>query len=269
MHRDRDRDAERQHQRHQRDERHRQQRRAVPREVEQLLREQRTHSRHRHRLPRSRISRICPTRLARPQGAGRRLRAPASPGALRATPAPAATSAATIAGVSRFGVRDASASAPAPSIAAAGSNAANGRRGCRSAIAGHSDDEAPGRQPAPQRGRTIEREEPVVKDGDAIGEPLGFVQIVRRHEDRAAGGAPLFEQPPHAPRDLRIEPGRRLVEQQHSAARGAALAPARPSAASLSTVRRARVDARSVSSKDVERPIDRRAPASARPYSAA
>ena len=63
--------------------------------------------------------------------------------------------------------------------------------------------------------RIVDSDEPLVEDGDAVREPLGFVEVVRRDEDRAAGGAPLVEEHPHAARHLGIEARGRLVEQQN------------------------------------------------------
>ena len=63
--------------------------------------------------------------------------------------------------------------------------------------------------------RPIERQQPPIEDGDAIGDALGFVEVVGRHQNRAAGGAAVLEQPSDAAPDLGIEPGCRLVEQQH------------------------------------------------------
>ncbi len=81
-------------------------------------------------------------------------------------------------------------------------------------IAGDAYDQAPGRQPPPQRRRPIERQQPFVEHGDAIRQTLGLVEIVRRHEDRAAGCPPLLEQPANHSRHLWIESRRRLVEEQ-------------------------------------------------------
>ena len=71
-----------------------------------------------------------------------------------------------------------------------------------------------GRQPLAQRRRAVEREQPLVKHGDAVGQPLRFVEIVRRDEDRASCRAPLVEQASDAASDLGIEARGRLVEQQ-------------------------------------------------------
>src|SRR6185503_783517 len=54
----------------------------------------------------------------------------------------------------------------------------------------------------------------VVHDGYALAEPLGFVHVVRRQHDRAAGALEFFDELPELAACLRIEPGRRLVEKQ-------------------------------------------------------
>ena len=56
----------------------------------------------------------------------------------------------------------------------------------RGRIARDSREDTAGRQPLAQRSRTIERQQPRVKDGHAIGQTLGFVEVVGRDEDRAS-----------------------------------------------------------------------------------
>ena len=54
----------------------------------------------------------------------------------------------------------------------------------------------------------------VVHDRHAIAELLGFVHVVRRQQDRAPGPLELVDEIPELPAGLRIESGRRLVEEQ-------------------------------------------------------
>src|SRR4249919_523460 len=54
----------------------------------------------------------------------------------------------------------------------------------------------------------------VVHDRHAIREALGFFHIVCRQENRAAGPLELVDEIPELPAGLRIEPGRRFVEEQ-------------------------------------------------------
>ena len=63
--------------------------------------------------------------------------------------------------------------------------------------------------------RTIQREEPRLQHGDAVGQPFGLVEIVRRDQDGASRLTPLLEQLPDASGDFRIEAGCRFVEQEH------------------------------------------------------
>ena len=54
----------------------------------------------------------------------------------------------------------------------------------------------------------------VVHDGHALAEPLRFVHVVRRQQNRPARALELFDQVPELAARLRIEPRRRLVEKQ-------------------------------------------------------
>ena len=54
----------------------------------------------------------------------------------------------------------------------------------------------------------------VVHDRHAIAELLGFVHVVCRQEDRAPGPLELVDEVPELPAGLRIESGRRFVEEQ-------------------------------------------------------
>ena len=54
----------------------------------------------------------------------------------------------------------------------------------------------------------------VVHDRHAIRETLGFFHVVCRQEDRAPGPLELVDEIPELPAGLRIESGRRFVEEQ-------------------------------------------------------
>ncbi len=49
---------------------------------------------------------------------------------------------------------------------------------------------------------------------DAVGEPLGLVEIVRRDQDRASSRTPIFEQVANAPSDFGVQTGCRFIEQE-------------------------------------------------------
>src|SRR5690348_5311995 len=54
----------------------------------------------------------------------------------------------------------------------------------------------------------------MVDDGDAVAESLGFVHVVRGEENRAARGLEFLDEIPDLAARLRIESGRRLVEEE-------------------------------------------------------
>ncbi len=54
---------------------------------------------------------------------------------------------------------------------------------------------------------------PVVEQHHLVGELLGLVHRVRGQDDGDTGGAQVADQRPHLPADVRVEPGRRLVEE--------------------------------------------------------
>jgi hypothetical protein len=81
-------------------------------------------------------------------------------------------------------------------------------------ILNEADHEAAGRQPSPEDGGGVERQQPSMQDGHAVGKLLRLVQIVSRDQDRAARVASRFEQRAHLAADLRVQSGRRLVEQE-------------------------------------------------------
>jgi len=55
----------------------------------------------------------------------------------------------------------------------------------------------------------------VVHDGDPLAEPVRLLHVVGREQDRLAVAVQLAEQVPQRQPALRIEPGRRLVQEQH------------------------------------------------------
>ena len=76
-------------------------------------------------------------------------------------------------------------------------------------------DDVLGAERRDQLARRPERDDlAVVHDRHAIAQPLRFVHVVRREHDRAARALELVDEIPELPARLRIEPGRRLVEEQ-------------------------------------------------------
>ena len=56
---------------------------------------------------------------------------------------------------------------------------------------------------------------PAVDDRDRVGEPVGLLEILRREQQRGALPDQLADDVPHAQPAARVEPGRRLVQEQH------------------------------------------------------
>ena len=73
---------------------------------------------------------------------------------------------------------------------------------------------SPPRLAISSRGESSGDHSAVVDDRHAVAQPLGFVHVVRRQQHGAAGGANLANDLPQLPPRLRIEPRRRLVEEQ-------------------------------------------------------
>ena len=72
------------------------------------------------------------------------------------------------------------------------------------------------RHRAHQRLRRVEREQlAVIHDPDPVGERGRLVHVVRRQDERDAAVAQLAQAVPHEQPRGRVEPGRRLVEEQH------------------------------------------------------
>ena len=59
------------------------------------------------------------------------------------------------------------------------------------------------------------RDAPVVEHHDLVGEAVGLLEVLGREHDGGAVADELAEQLPQVVAALRIEPGRRLVEEQH------------------------------------------------------
>ena len=83
------------------------------------------------------------------------------------------------------------------------------------ALSGHAHDDSRGSEPLPQVRWCVEHDQPLLEHRDAVRLPLGFVEIVRRQQDRASRRPSSIEHPPHAAGDFGIQARRRLVEQQH------------------------------------------------------
>ena len=67
-----------------------------------------------------------------------------------------------------------------------------------------------------ERGRRVQREQlAVVDDADAVGELGRLVHVVRREHHRDAGRRELGDAVVHEEAGLRVEPRRRLVEEEH------------------------------------------------------
>src|SRR5207249_4597654 len=66
-----------------------------------------------------------------------------------------------------------------------------------------------------QLGRRTQRDHfAMIDDSHAVTEPLGFVHVVRREHHDAAGGFVAADYVPKLPPRLRIEAGRRLVQEE-------------------------------------------------------
>ena len=63
-------------------------------------------------------------------------------------------------------------------------------------------------------GRALRDDLAVVDDGHAVAEALGLLHVVRRQQDRAAGGLVGGDALPELEAALRVEPRRRLVEKE-------------------------------------------------------
>ena len=146
-------------------------------------------------------------------GAGRHPRAPAARACTSTTSMPAATRIRRSAGVLCSASSSVTLDDLAVGVARSGPRSARppaplGRR------PRHSNEDAIGRETAAECRRRVEGEQPFLEHRDAIGEALGFGEVVGRDEHGTAGGPSLGEQAPHGARALRIQAGGRLVEEQ-------------------------------------------------------
>ena len=86
--------------------------------------------------------------------------------------------------------------------------------GVRRCLEGELDDviaPEPGDQLA---GRALGDDLAVVDDRDPVAEPLGLVHVMSGQDDRAAAVAEVADHVPELPAGLRVQAGRRLVEEQ-------------------------------------------------------
>src|SRR5207253_2037528 len=86
----------------------------------------------------------------------------------------------------------------------------------RRPLAGHADLDDGGAEAGLQLGRGALGDDPaVVDDGDAVGEPVGLLEVLRREEDSGAVGHEVLDHAPQLAPAAGVEPGGRLVEEQH------------------------------------------------------
>ena len=71
----------------------------------------------------------------------------------------------------------------------------------------------PGTSRLSSAGRALGDDPAVVEQRDAVGEPVGLLEVLRGQEDRDAAGDEVADDVPHRPAAARIEAGRRLVEE--------------------------------------------------------
>src|SRR5437763_684410 len=86
------------------------------------------------------------------------------------------------------------------------------RRARAGAVEAHRDHVA-GHLPLQRVGGTLGDDLPVVDDRDPVVEGVGFLEVVRGDEDRHALSAQPADLLPHVRPALRVQPGRRLVEE--------------------------------------------------------
>ena len=73
-----------------------------------------------------------------------------------------------------------------------------------------------GAEPRLQRGRCALGDHPsVIDDDDVVGETIDLLEVLRREQDGHAGGDETLDHHPEVETPLRVEPGGRLVEEQH------------------------------------------------------
>src|SRR5262245_54361920 len=65
------------------------------------------------------------------------------------------------------------------------------------------------------RERAVHEDPAFVQNRDSVRELLGFVQVLRGEQDGGAAAGEVADRLPHIEATLRIEPDRRLVEEDH------------------------------------------------------
>ena len=100
-------------------------------------------------------------------------------------------------------------------------------------------------------------------DRHRVGEPLGLLDVVRRHQDRDALAAQRVDQRPQLLADLRVQADGRLVEQHQPRAVHERAGDQQPAAHAAGELVDARVAAVG-ELRDLQRPLDRRRARSAR-----
>ena len=79
-------------------------------------------------------------------------------------------------------------------------------------------DDVAGDLPLERVGRALGHDPAVVDDREAVGERVGLLEVMRGQEDRGPQLAQVADLVPHARAGLRVQPGRRLVEEEHARA---------------------------------------------------
>jgi hypothetical protein len=55
----------------------------------------------------------------------------------------------------------------------------------------------------------------VVDDGDPVGQPVGLLEVLRREQQGRPAADEVLDHVPQREPAARVEPGRRLVEEEH------------------------------------------------------
>src|SRR4051794_11133223 len=77
-----------------------------------------------------------------------------------------------------------------------------------------------------QRGRgALGDDPPLVDHGDAVGEPIGLFEVLGREEHRRSVAREIGDYGPQLLPAARVEPGRRLVQEDHCTSSSAAYWP--------------------------------------------
>ncbi len=107
------------------------------------------------------------------------------------------------------------------------------RAAARSALgsANCEPDVTAGHQPLELVGGALGDDPAAVEHADPVGQLVGLVEVLRGQQDRDAVGDQVADDLPHRAPAARVEPGRRLVEEDRSADRPSASSPGRAGAA--------------------------------------